>query len=170
MDPLDPFPMFNGHVQWIQWMSNGSICVDPMEINKPSLANEHQFGGHCQWCLMDPMDTMDPLDSMDPLDKNTKLMFTRRTRFGDCVHWIHSDGSIGHPLDPLDNRWIHWTMEMSIEYRKWINGSIGSIKHHWTTLPMDIMSNGCPLDMMDPMNPLDYIHNSCDPFTLLSNA
>ena len=27
MDPMDPFPMFNGHVQWIQWMSK----MDPSE-------------------------------------------------------------------------------------------------------------------------------------------
>ena len=54
--------------------------------------------------------------------KNTKLMFTRQTKFGDCVHWIHSDGSIGHPLDPLD---------MSIEHRKWIQW-IHWI--HWTPL------------------------------------
>ena len=51
---------------------------------------------------------MDPLDTMDLLDKNTKLMLSRQTRLVDCVHWIHSDGSIGHPL------------EMSIEHRKWI--------------------------------------------------
>ena len=119
-----------------QLMSNGSIWVDPMDtIAKPSLASEHQFGVfvqwiHCvqwihwtlcpldivsighnvQWCLMDPV---------YPLDKNTKLMLTRQTRFVDCVHWIHADGSIGHPLDPLD---------MSIEHRKWIQWV------HWTPL------------------------------------
>ena len=68
--------------------------------------------GRVQWCSMDILYTMDPLGTMDPLDKNTKLIITRQTRFGDCVHWIHSDGSIGHPLDPLD---------MSIEHRKWIH-------------------------------------------------
>ena len=70
---------------------------------------------------------------MDPLDKNTKLMVTRQTRFGDCVHWIHSDGSIGHahwtsemdPIDPLDNftdgHHVQWT---SIGHDG-SNGSIG---------------------------------------------
>ena len=53
-----------------------------------------------------------------------KLIFTRQTRFGDSVHWIHSNGFTVHSLDSLD---------MSIE-------------HHWTTLPMDIMCNGDPLD------------------------
>ena len=28
-------------------------------------------------------------------------------------------------------------------------------------------SNVRPLDMIDPLNPLDKIHNSCDPFTAL---
>ena len=60
--------------------------MDPMETI---------FNGH----LMDPMDMSNgvhcSIETMDPLDKNTKLMFTRQARFGDCVHWIHSDGSIG---------------------------------------------------------------------------
>ena len=29
-------------------------------------------------------------------------MFTRQNMIGNCVHWIHSDGSIAHPLDPLN--------------------------------------------------------------------
>ena len=96
-----------------------------------------------QWtrCPMDPMDPMVFNGSnghnvsighiMDPLDKNTKLMFTRQTRVGDCVLWIHSDGSIGHPLDPLD---------MSIEHRKWIQW-IHCI--HWT--PLDNVTDGHPV-------------------------
>ena len=34
---------------------------------------------------------------------------------------------------------------------------------------MDIMSNERPFDMMDPMAPLDKIHNSYDPFTQIWN-
>ena len=66
--------------QWIQWTQCPMDTMDPMEIVSK---------GH---------NAMDPMDTMDPLDKNTKLMFTRQTRFGDCVYTL---------LDPL--RWMHWT-------------------------------------------------------------
>ena len=88
------YPMWTQWTQWIQWM-------------------------YIQWYSMD---TMDPLNTMDPLDKNTKLMFTRQPRFGDCVHWIDSDGSIGHPLDNFtDGHHVQW---ISIGHDG-SNGSIG---------------------------------------------
>ena len=82
--PMDT--MFNGHdAQWIQWtqcsidtMFNGHDVQCTQDVGNRSNGSN----GHVQWC------------SMDPLDKNTKLMVTRQTRFGDCVHWIHSDGSL----------------------------------------------------------------------------
>ena len=124
--PCSMDTMFNGHdVQWAQWIQ-WTLC--PMD----TISNGHNV----QWtrCPTDPMDTMDPLDK----NKN-KLMFTRQTKLGDYVHWIHSDVSIGHPLDPL---------EMSIEHRKWIQwkywfplNTIGQL-YRWTY----------SLDMMDPFD------------------
>ena len=61
-------------------------------------------------------------------------------------------------MDPPE--WIQWTQSPNLAWRVKIslvflyNGSIGH-NVQWTTLPMDIMSNGRPLDMMDPMDPLD---------------
>ena len=87
------------------------------------------------------MDPMDPLDTLDPFKKNTKLMYTRHSRFGDSVRWNYSDGSIGHPLDSLD---------MSIEHRKWIQwihwipleNFTDGLDVQWTRCPMDTVSNG----------------------------
>ena len=110
-----PFPMFNGHVQWIQWMSNGSICVDPMDtINKPSLASEHQFGVFVQWIHWIHWT---PLDIVSIVFNGHDVQWTQ---------WI---------------QWIQWTLSMmfngsngnnygSIELKGSIglNGSIGQ-KH-----------------------------------------
>ena len=125
-------PQNLGHdVQWTQYMQWTQCSMDTMSNGS---------NGNLQWCSMDPMDTM------DPLDKNIKLMFTRQTRFGDCV--------IGSTqMDPLDIQWIHWTCPFDIR-----NGSIGQL-YRWSTCPMDVHWT-YPLDMMNPMDPLDQIHNS----------
>ena len=149
--------VFNGSISDVQWTSEWIQCTKwpniVWQVNNSLvfLSNgsigsiEHHWtcpldivsnGHNVQWkrCPMDTIDMpivqwcpMDPMDTMDILDKNIKLMFTRQTRFGDCVQWIHSDGSIG----------------ILIEHRKWFHGSI---EHHWTNLPMEIMSSGRPLD------------------------
>ncbi len=182
LDPMDPLCPLNtiGHVHWIHWIHCTLCPLDPLRPMDPLCLMDKMdpldpmdtmcngSNGHVQWCSMDPMDPLDPMDTMDPMNKNTSLMSIYQTMFGDCVHWIHSDGSIEHPLDPLN---------MSIEHQKWIQW-IHWI--HWT--PLDIFTDGhhvqwmsigcpmdvhwtCPLDMMDPMDPLDKNHNSCDTFT-----
>ena len=117
--PLDMMPSLKFYigVQWIQWI--------------------HWIQFRC---------------SMDPMD----------------VQWIHLSGSNGHnhqsyfgewtsvwcfspinplcpmnPLCPLDIHWIHWKFTLNI--KNVFNWCIESIEHHWTTLRMDIMSNGRPL-------------------------
>ena len=115
MDPLYPFPMFNGHVQWIQWiqwMSNGYIWADPMDtITKTSLR------------------------------ANITLVFLSNgsiVSIGSIEHHWTCPLSIGF----IEHR-VHWTLRpldtmsigsiMSIELRV-----------HWTLCPlnMDTMFNG----------------------------
>ena len=88
--PLDPLNIVS-----IEHCVHWTLCLsDPMDpVDTMSNGSNADMSNGVQRIAM--QDTIDPLDTMDPLDKNAKLMLTRQTRFGDCINWIHSDGSIG---------------------------------------------------------------------------
>ena len=99
--PMDT--MFNGQdVQWTQWIQWTQCSMGTMSNGS---------NGHVQWCSM---------DTMDPLDKNTKLMFTRQTRFGDVSIGSNQMDQfnihIGHVLWTSEMakwiQWFHWTVNL----------------------------------------------------------
>ena len=132
---------FNGYQSWIHFrcsmdMSSGSNGC-PMD---PSAWIRWTQSTNLVWrvkiSLVDPMDIANDVQWIQWIHWTQWIYWTKTPNWCSLAELGLVIVSIGSTqMDPLDIcwiHWIHWTMDiLSIEYRKWINGSIWSIKHHW---------------------------------------